>query len=323
MRMKKSKRKPWSHMSKQKLLRVTSVVLITCMLCNVVSYANASEIQVRTVAVDPIDMSSRYEDGFETSDVSYDEDADVVSLVATNEFTAADSIMFDNVSMTEKADSGTEEVTVTDEDVKSDFNEDKLSDSNQLQEDTPESENNAEESGDSEDSDVYDDAEVSYECSFDMNDLVFEFNAELVAEDGLVLDTDKITTDAIITKNGGLDACIVIDGQGYMMSDYENTSSIDGCSIASVMDIIKAYLAVAETAEKVKAKSNYSYNRKLERSGEGVAKGKCVYSQSNTTSPGLKAGNYRFGFTTFVHVGCEVAAAYNTARILHESERLS
>ena len=198
--MKKSKRKPWSHMSKQKLLRVTSVVLITCMLCNVVSYANASEIQVRTVAVDPIDMSSRYEDGFETSDVSYDEDADVVSLVATNEFTAADSIMFDNVSMTEKADSGTEEVTVTDEDVKSDFNEDKLSDSNQLQEDTPESENNAEESGDSEDSDVYDDAEVSYECSFDMNDLVFEFNAELVAEDGLVLDTDKITTDAIITK---------------------------------------------------------------------------------------------------------------------------
>lgn len=145
----------------------------------------------------------------------------------------------------------------------------------------------------------------------------------MVDEEGTVIDTKEIVTDAIITETGGLDACIVIDGKEYMMSDYEDSSSIDNCSICSVIKVVDAYLAVAETAEKVKAKSNYKYNKQLENDGKGVGKGYYVFDQTNTTTKNRKAGNYRFGFTKFKNVGCEVAAAYNMVLALGDSERLS
>lgn len=169
----------------------------------------------------------------------------------------------------------------------------------------------------------YEDAEVDYECTFDMNNLVFHFTADLIAEDGTVLESEEIKTKAIVTENGGLDACIEIDGKTYRMSDYEKKTSVDECSIADIIKIINAYLAVAETAEKIKAKSNYKYNKGLEKKGNGVGKGKYVYDQSETNRKNYNAGNYRFGFTKFSNVGCEVASAYNVALALKDSERLS
>ena len=76
-------------------------------------------------------------------------------------------------------------------------------------------------------------------------------------------------------------------------------------------------------AEQVKAKLNYKYNKQLESSGRGVGKGYYIYDQTNVKTLNRKSGNYRFGFTTFKNVGCEVAAAYNTALSLNDSERLS
>lgn len=164
---------------------------------------------------------------------------------------------------------------------------------------------------------------VRYTCSFDMNKLMFHFEAKLLSEDGTVLKTEKINTKAIVTKNGGLDACVRIDGRNYWLSDYENSASIDACSLKDVLKIVNAFLKTAETAEKMKAKSNYKYNKKLESGGNGVGKDCYIYNQSDTTTRNRRSGNYRFGFTTFRNVGCEVAAAYNVALALKDTERLS
>lgn len=168
-----------------------------------------------------------------------------------------------------------------------------------------------------------DDVEIEYDCSFDMDELEFCFSAELIDESGEILETEVIYTDAIITENGGLDACIELDGETYMLSDYRNSEMLDNCSLASLIKIVTAYLSVAETAEKIKAKSNYKYNKKLEKDGKGVKKGYYVTDQSDTITVNKKAGNYRFGFTTFGNVGCEVAATYNAMISLGEAEKLS
>lgn len=163
---------------------------------------------------------------------------------------------------------------------------------------------------------------VKYECSFDFNTTSFQFDSKLISKSGNVLDSQKIYTDAIITANGGLDACITIDGKKYLVSDYENTA-IDNCDISDVIYIVKTYLAVIDTAEKIKAMSNYKYNKNLEKKGKGVNNGYYITDQTETKLKGKKSGLYRFGFTTFANVGCEVAAAYNCALSLGESERLS
>lgn len=163
---------------------------------------------------------------------------------------------------------------------------------------------------------------VKYECSFDFNTTSFQFDSKLISKSGNVLDSQKIYTDAIITANGGLDACITIDGKKYLVSDYENTA-IDNCDISDVIYIVKTYLAVIDTAEKIKAMSNYRYNKNLEKGCKGVGKNQYITNQSETKLRGQKSGLYRFGFTTFAKVGCEVAAAYNCAINLGEPERLS
>ena len=43
-------------------------------------------IQVRTVNVEPLDMSSRYITGFISSDMTYDDELETVSVVATNKY---------------------------------------------------------------------------------------------------------------------------------------------------------------------------------------------------------------------------------------------
>ena len=45
--------------------------------------------------------------------------------------------------------------------------------------------------------------------------------------------------------------------------------------------------------------------------------------QSETNRKNYNCGNYRFGFTTFSGVGCEVASAYNVMIALGKTEMLS
>lgn len=155
--------------------------------------------------------------------------------------------------------------------------------------------------------------EIEYRCTFDMNKLVFHFEAKLLDENGKVLETETIETDAFVTENGGLDACIVVDGQEYMLSDYDDASSIDNCSVllTTIGSLIPVYLTVSETAERIKAEQNRNYNKKLEKDSQGVGTNRLVYNQHDTTTKYYKAGNYHFGFTTFAGVGCEVASVYN------------
>lgn len=51
----------------------------------------------------------------------------------------------------------------------------------------------------------------------------------------------------------------------------------------------------------------------------------CHYltDQSETNRKNYNCGNYRFGFTTFSGVGCEVASAYNAMIALGKTEILS
>lgn len=264
----------------KRIKQILALVLVVCSIVQVAASADVGAAQIRTVNVDPVDMSSRFLTGFVSSEISYDEEMEVVSVVATNGYTGNNGSIFDNVSLTEDNDSVDE----------------------------------AEECEDS---------SINYECTFDMNELVFDCTIEIIDENGSILDIQEIITDAIITENGGLDAYIVIDGQEYRLSDYESESSIDNCAKITLLDLIKIYLVVAETAEKIKAVSNYKYNTKLEENGNGVGAGYYVYDQSDKKTANKKAGNYRFGFTTFDKVGCEVASAYNTVLALGDSERLS
>ncbi|MBR3289777.1 MAG: hypothetical protein IKI63_03250 [Clostridia bacterium] len=243
---------------------------------------NTKEVLVRSVEIDPLNIPNRYTGCFATSELTTNDDASKVTLVATAKHSAND-ILFDNVDL----------VVVDNDDLS-------------LADEAPN-----------------EDEEIEYQCTFDMNELVFDFEAKLIDEDGTVLETETIQTDAIVTENGGLDACIVVDGHEYMMSDYENVSSIDNCGFTSIPDVIATYLITAEKAEIERAKQNYTYNVKLEAAGKGVGTNRLIYDQHDTTTQHYKAGNYRFGFTTFGGVGCEVAAAYNATLALGQKDRLS
>lgn len=65
------------------------------------------------------------------------------------------------------------------------------------------------------------------------------------------------------------------------------------------------------------------YNKKLEQQGNGVKYGNFITRQNETYLKDYKCGNYRFGFTTFSGVGCEVASAYNAMIALGKTEMLS
>lgn len=167
---------------------------------------------------------------------------------------------------------------------------------------------------------------VKYECSFDMNNLAYHFTATLLDDEGNAVATEELHTDAIVTENGGLDACIEIDGNSYMLSDYEDVESIDNCAIISIKNLIKivtAYLAVSEAAEQIKCRSNYTYNKELEAAGNGVNKRTYITAQDDITTVGHRPGNYKFGFASFANTGCGVAAIYNTMIALGSPEMLS
>lgn len=199
-------------MTKKRIFRTVSVLLAIGLLADAVTTGSMVDIKKRNVDVSSYVSSDKYTSTFEKSDVTYSEQDEVVNFVASSTYSDENSMLFDNVSLEEECyDEGADKITVTGEDVEEEYGEDEPVNKEGIEENLP-------------DNEECEDAEVDYECSFDMNDLVFDFTAELVAEDGKVLETEKIKTDAIITENGGLDACIVIDGETYMLSDYEKTS---------------------------------------------------------------------------------------------------
>lgn len=168
-----------------------------------------------------------------------------------------------------------------------------------------------------------DEADVVYECSFDMEAMEFHFTASLLNEAREAIAVEEYYTDAIVTENGALDACIEIDGEEYMLSDYRAEEMLDNCFIGFFVRAIVAYVVVAECAERRKMKSNLTYNRSLEACGKGVKKGTYITDQSDVLYSGCKAGNYRLGFASFANVGCEVASAYNLMISIGRPEMLS
>lgn len=168
--------------------------------------------------------------------------------------------------------------------------------------------------------------EVEYECTFDLDTLQYHLVMNLVDEDGNQIDTEELYTDAFVTEDGLLDAIVEIDGERYQLSDYEEDTVDDcfwGLLVIAVIKIVKVYVKVAETAEQVKARTNYAYNKKLDNTTKGVNKNNYIYFQEETNKNNYNAGNYKFGFTYFGGVGCEVAAVYNARIKIGKPENLS
>lgn len=167
------------------------------------------------------------------------------------------------------------------------------------------------------------DDNIIYECTFDMNTMMFHFMATLINENEEVIDIYEMDTEAIVTEDGRLDACIEIAGETYLLSDYKNTEIIDNCVVGFILGAIVIYVVMAERAEQKRAEENFKYNKKLETDGKGVKKGVYITDQTEVSVSEKKAGNYRFGFTMFGNVGCEVAATYNTMISIGWKEMLS
>ena len=290
-----------------------SVALVVAIISNITFAPDRMKIKTRSIDIGSQKNMKNYTDSFKECKIFYDDDLKKVRLMANDKYEREDKILFNNVNLSIEKKTESDEVSLDEGQIDEEFDQEIFI------EDKEDEEILDEEVFD----DVQDDVSVNYECTFDMSDLIFYFDAELLDEDGEIIDTKSLKTEAIVTSNGGLDACIDLNGEKYLLSDYEQTSTVDNCSIFAVIKIVAAYLAVAELAEQVKAKLNYKYNKQLESSGRGVGKGYYIYDQTNVKTLNRKSGNYRFGFTTFKNVGCEVAAAYNTALSLNDSERLS
>lgn len=179
--------------------------------------------------------------------------------------------------------------------------------------------------------DISSDSNIKVACRFDMNSIKFILDIMLVDENENVLDSETYITDGIITENGNLDAFVELDeNNSFYLSEFVSQDYIDNCLFGWIKRVVTViaivHVVIAETAEQIKAKSNYEFNRKLETENngiKGVYKNTYVTNQTQTGFNGHNAGNYKFGFTTFEDVGCEVAAAYNLMISLGRAEYLS
>lgn len=169
-------------------------------------------------------------------------------------------------------------------------------------------------------------SDIVYECSFDLDTMLFTFRAILLDENRNPLETEEQTTKAFVSKTGRLDAYIELNGETYLLSDYVSQKAIEDCFFGwlfSLVVVIVIYVVVAETAEQIKAKQNYKNNQKLENDGDGVDFGNYITNQHEVMRTGYKSGKYAFGFTEFSNVGCEVASVYNLLIAKNSAERLS
>ncbi|MBD5137683.1 MAG: hypothetical protein HDT39_17380, partial [Lachnospiraceae bacterium] len=89
---------------------------------------------------------------------------------------------------------------------------------------------------------------TEYSCTFDMDNLKFCFVETVSDSNGKVIKQKKTYTDAIITKNGGLDACIELSGNTYMLSDFKNNGTLTnrGGVMSGLIKAANIYLSVAD-----------------------------------------------------------------------------
>ena len=170
--------------------------------------------------------------------------------------------------------------------------------------------------------------DIIINCAFDLNLMQFTLDIKICNDQNRELENIQCVTDAFITENGGLDSYVELDEDiSFYISDFYKANYKDNCGVLGFLIglavIIIVYVAVAESAEQIKAKNNFDYNKQLEASGNGVNKGVYITNQNQTNYQGHNAGNYRFGFTTFGGVGCEVASCYNLMTAIGKCERLS
>lgn len=235
--------------------------------------------------------------------------------------------------------------------------------------------------------DSFANADITYSCTFTVEDLTFEFHYE--SED---LDVEETMTVVGYTNSWGrLDADIVLNNETFRLDAYKDTAAlvalyegdraedveepndeiwdpelgvITGLNNTTELEevaemglqasltpieqeevaqpmafgwlkaliapvIIIIYVIVAETAEQIRAESNREYNEGLEEdivdaSGniQGLVPGSLIFGQAETEK-NHGCGHYRFGFTSFSDVGCEVASVYNLLIALGQSPSLA
>lgn len=236
--------------------------------------------------------------------------------------------------------------------------------------------------------DSFANADITYSCTFTVEDLTFEFHYE--SEE---LDVEETMTVVGYTNSWGrLDADIVLNNETFRLDAYKDTAAlvalyegdraedveepndeiwdpelgvITGLNNTTELEevaemglqasltpieqeevaqpmafgwlkaliapvIIIIYVIVAETAEQIRAESNYEFNINLETRilgslnyVQGVVPGNPVYDQDET-GWNIGCAYYRFGFVEnlvvvngeeedlpFSKVGCGVAAVYN------------
>lgn len=175
--------------------------------------------------------------------------------------------------------------------------------------------------------DVDNDNIIEINCGFDFDSMKYNLDISIYNKKYLLLDVYSVETDAIINSNGRLDGYVILNEEtSFYISDFSNYEALDNCFITLITTLVAlgvAYNKVTESAEQQVADYNYEYNRKLEANNNGVGSGIYVTDQSQTDYYNRNAGIYKFGFTTFAEVGCEVAAAYNLLIAIGKSERLS
>lgn len=94
-------------------------------------------------------------------------------------------------------------------------------------------------------------------------------------------------------------------------------------AIGAIVALVAAYVIVAEIAEEDKVESNYIENKKRDTSSFGVGFECLIYNQEEGNYIDHSPAEYKFGFTTFAEVGCEVASVYNLMIKLDRPEWLS
>ncbi len=178
-----------------------------------------------------------------------------------------------------------------------------------------------------------DEYSTSFFCTFDMEELVYHIEISLIDKNGQGIETESIDTPAFVNESGMLDALVEIGGETFLLSEVAN-DIVDNCGVAAwllknivpikiVANVVLVYHVITETAEQIRCRQNYKYNKQLESSGEGVSLGNYIFAQDDDVNEGYRCASYHFGFTTFAGVGCEVASAYNLLIALGKPELLS
>lgn len=173
----------------------------------------------------------------------------------------------------------------------------------------------------------------SFSLNFDMEDMSYEYD---FSESGVNVISDEVYAD----ETGRLETEVLVENPDtgkdelYKVSEFRDLdklesflrdpeaygpseeSEVSTCGfwknlLKAIAAIVAIYVIVAETAEQIRARINYKFNKELEKSGNGVDKWNYITNQTEENEVGYRSGGYQFGFAYFRDVGCEVASVYN------------